>query len=94
MGPATKELGAAMKAIKATTVEHAGNCAQPSLIGGRRRGGGLSVPATGNYIFDQHNTYMLVNDRSALGFKADLRTGTDLSQLEIVLAPPHIRDIT
>jgi hypothetical protein len=37
---------------------------------------------------------MLVNDRSALGFKADLRTGTDLSQLEIVLAPPHIRDIT
>jgi hypothetical protein len=56
-------------------------------------GGEASIKRTPFDIFDQHNTHLLVHGRSASSFKADLRTNTDLSPLEIALAP-QIRAIT
>jgi hypothetical protein len=84
-----------MKAIKATIMEHAKNCETPhAWLGGwwTKEGGGSSIKLSAFDSFDHHNTRVLVNDRSAFKFGADLMTGTDLSPLENVLAP-HIRDI-
>ena len=62
-----------------------------SLIGGRRSEGGEdSVRSTGNYIFDKHNTTVLVNDRSARSFVE--KPALPFSALEIALTP-EIRKI-
>jgi hypothetical protein len=86
MGTAKALLDDYMKAIKAAIVDYAtrdDRRNQACLVD--EGGGGASVPATGNHIFDKHNTRVLVNDRSA-------QTLIDsspalLSPLEIALAP-------
>jgi hypothetical protein len=72
-----------MKAIEATIVEHVEKC-ETKPDWSTKVGGGASVRATGNYIFDKHNTAILVNDRSAGRF---LEAHSDLSPLEIALTP-------
>jgi hypothetical protein len=91
MGRAPALLGAFMQAIEATIVEHVEKC-ETKPAWSTKEGGGGSIKRNAFDIFDQHNTAMLVNDRSAFKFEADLSTDTDLSPLGIDLAP-HIRDI-
>jgi hypothetical protein len=58
----------AMKAIKAATSKTTRGSAITSLVGGRRWGGEAPVSATGNHIFDRHNTRLLVSGRPAKRF--------------------------
>jgi hypothetical protein len=81
MGRAPELLDDAMKAIEATIVEHIEKC-KPDWS--TKVGGKASVRATANYIFDKHNTTMLVSGRSAERF---VEAHSDLSTLEIALTP-------
>ena len=67
IGMANKLLDDVMKEIKAGIKDYAEKC-DDELDWWTKEGGEDSVRATGNYIFDKHNTTVLVNDRSAERF--------------------------
>jgi hypothetical protein len=88
MGHAPELLDDAMNRMKEAII--ARNCeTKPDLWTKEGGGGWLSVPATGNHIFDAHNTHLLVSDRFASRF---VGSPLRLSPLEIALTP-HIRVI-
>jgi hypothetical protein len=89
MGKAPVLLDEYMKDIKAAIVDYA-TTSVIKHVWWTKEGGEDSVHATGNHIFDQHNSTLLVHDRSALSFIE--KPTLPLSSLEIALQP-HLRGI-